>query len=102
MPQSGRRPQHQKRQAVTWTLSALPPKADKQQVVTFVRFVPKADSCTAANDQLSNRLVGYRQHFRRHFDAELSSRLQVDGRLEIGRLRDRKLGWLLASMMRLA
>jgi len=83
-------------------MSALPPKADKQQTFRFVRLVPKADSCTAANDQLSNRLVGYRQHFRRHFDAELSSRLQVDGRLEIGRLRDRKLGWLLASMMRFA
>src|SRR5215471_6821642 len=28
-------------------MSALPPKADKQQMARFVRLVPKADSCTA-------------------------------------------------------
>src|SRR6516162_1617507 len=49
--------------------------------------------------QLSDRMVGYRE-FRRHFDAERCSRLQVDRGLEIGRLRERKLGWLLASRMR--
>ena len=93
----------QERTSATYlAMSALPLKADIASLARNVRFVPKADSCTAANDQLSNRLVGYRQHFRRHFDAERSSRLQVDGGLEIGRLRDRKLGWLLASMMRFA
>jgi hypothetical protein len=29
-------------------MSALPPKADKQQMAWFVRLVPKADSCSAA------------------------------------------------------
>ena len=38
----------QKRQAVTWTLSALPLKADIEPHDWHVRFVPKADSCTAA------------------------------------------------------
>src|SRR5262249_6822778 len=45
-------------------MSALPPKADKEQTSRDVRFVPKADSCTAANDvrdgtrtQLFNRLM---------------------------------------------
>jgi len=30
-------------------MSALPPKADKQQMARFVRFVPKATECTATN-----------------------------------------------------
>src|SRR5690348_9602805 len=49
MPQSGRRPQHQKR---TFThlrpMSALPPITDIPESDWHVRFVPKADSCTAA------------------------------------------------------
>jgi hypothetical protein len=31
-------------------MSALPPKADKEQTCRDVRLVPKADSCTAAKD----------------------------------------------------
>jgi hypothetical protein len=31
-------------------MSAFDPKADKHQTSQFVRFVPKADSCTAAKD----------------------------------------------------
>ena len=30
-----------------WTLSALPPKADMRELPPYVRFVPKADSCSA-------------------------------------------------------
>src|SRR5262249_1666490 len=33
-------------------MSALPPKADIEQTYQHVRFVPKADSCTAANSLL--------------------------------------------------
>src|SRR5215467_3728524 len=40
-----------------WTLSALPPKADKLQTFRFVRLVPKADSCSAAKS-LFDHLVG--------------------------------------------
>ena len=32
-----------------WRMSALPPKADKREMSLNVRFVPKADSRTAAN-----------------------------------------------------
>jgi hypothetical protein len=35
-----------------WTLSALPPKADKQGKGRLVRFVPKADICAAAKQHL--------------------------------------------------
>jgi len=38
-------------------MSALPPKADKQQIARNVRFVPKADKCTAAKLAL-HHLVG--------------------------------------------
>ena len=52
-----RRPAHvrlgQKRRIATGaglrSMSALPPKADIANLVRYVRFVPKADSCTAAN-----------------------------------------------------
>jgi len=38
-------------------MSALPPKADKEQTCRHVRFVPKADSCTAASPKRSILLV---------------------------------------------
>src|SRR5262249_3638240 len=37
-----------RRRAVAEAMSALPPKADKQQISRHVRFVPKADICGAA------------------------------------------------------
>jgi hypothetical protein len=40
-------------------MSALPPKADKQQKARLVRFVPKADICIAAD--LFDYLVGARE-----------------------------------------
>jgi hypothetical protein len=44
MPQSGRRPQHQKQTSTSETaMSALPPKADMGTQPRDVRFVPKAD-----------------------------------------------------------
>src|SRR5690348_15511280 len=36
-----------RRSEVGWLMSALPPKADIRQGAGHVRFVPKADSCTA-------------------------------------------------------
>ena len=38
-------------------MSALPPKADIRQRNCNVRFVPKADSCTAANFSLFDYFV---------------------------------------------
>jgi hypothetical protein len=44
MPQSGRRPQHQKQTLRFETaMSAIPPKADIPRRQLDVRFVPKAD-----------------------------------------------------------
>jgi hypothetical protein len=39
-------------------MSALPPKADLAQHDRDVRFVPKADSCTATNSRLDHLVVG--------------------------------------------
>ena len=43
-------------------MSALPPKADIAAAQTDVRFVPKADSCAAANSRLFDHLVGDGEH----------------------------------------
>src|SRR5262249_52404824 len=49
MPQSGRRPQHQKQtKRQVRVMSALPPKADMCAATRDVRYGPKADSCNAA------------------------------------------------------
>src|SRR6516162_11188430 len=42
-------------------MSALPPKADMDQSGCDVRFVPKADSCTAAINAKLKRGSAYRQ-----------------------------------------
>src|SRR5262249_51330949 len=71
-------------------MSALPPKADKQQTFRYVRFVPKADSCSAAN--LFDHFVGAQQQ--RFWDREaehLCSR-EIDDEIELGRLLHRDVG----------
>ena len=40
-------PDHKQAQRHHGAMSALPPKADKERTSRNVRFVPKADSCTA-------------------------------------------------------
>ena len=50
-------------------MSALPPKADIGTQSWNVRFVPKADSCTATNSRLFDHLVGERYKIRRQLDA---------------------------------
>jgi hypothetical protein len=42
-------------------MSALPQKADIADRDWHVRFVPKADSCTAANSKASDEPVGFTQ-----------------------------------------
>jgi hypothetical protein len=48
-------------QKQTWErvhlMSALPPKADIPQRRLDVRFVPQTDSCTAANESLSDQII---------------------------------------------
>src|SRR5262249_44755331 len=48
------------------SMSALPPKADKRETSPNVRFVPKADSCTAAKRSLFNHLTGTRCWLRKN------------------------------------
>jgi cytochrome c2 len=45
---------HKQTKRPAWTLSALPPKADIERGDGHVRFVPKADSCTATEQPLLN------------------------------------------------
>ena len=39
-------------------MSAIPPKADIDEYPADVRFMPKADSCTATNGRLDHLVVG--------------------------------------------
>jgi hypothetical protein len=48
-------------------MSALLPKADKQQTVSIVRFMPKADIRIAAD--LLDHLIGEREQFVRDVEA---------------------------------
>jgi hypothetical protein len=47
-------------------MSALPPKADISQTSWDVRFVPQADSCTAAILSLFDRPVDAARHRKRY------------------------------------
>jgi hypothetical protein len=58
--------------------SALPPKADMVQRDRDVRFVPKADSCTAARTSLFDHVVGALPQEQRHVEAERLGGFQID------------------------
>ena len=51
-------------------MSALHPKADIGERNWDIRFVPKADSCTAAKIALFDHLVGARQQSWRNSETE--------------------------------
>ena len=89
MPQSGRRPQHQKQKCalqnviIRFTpnsdresgfsqkvMSALPPKADMCGALAHVRFGAEADPWTAASAPLFDHLVGARKQLRWDFKAK--------------------------------
>ena len=70
-------------------MSALPPKADKEQPSRYVRFVPKADIRTAANDGLLDHLVGECEQAIRHRETERLGSLKVEHQVELRWLHDR-------------
>jgi hypothetical protein len=74
-------------------MSANHPKADIREREKNVRYVPKADSCTATKSSL-NYLVGTRKQCRWNFDAERPGGSQINDEVELGRLDDRQLGRL--------
>jgi len=80
-----------------WTSSALPPKADKQGEARLVRFVPKADICSAANCSLFDDLVGSDEQAGRHGQAERLRRLEVKDGFVLGWRLHRKVGGLSAA-----
>src|SRR5215469_12195766 len=68
------------------TMSALSPIADIGTQSCDVRFVPKADSRTAAKSGLFNHVVSKRQQSRLYLEAELLGSLKIDHQLELGGL----------------
>ena len=59
-------------------MSALPPKADIPRSNCDVRFVPKADSCTAAILSLSINPVGMAEQRKRYGTAECIGGIQEE------------------------
>jgi len=74
-------------------MSALPPKSDITQRDKNVRFVPKADSCTAAIQTLLDHLIGTGEERLGHVEAERFGGLQVDDKLVLCWLLHRKVRW---------
>jgi hypothetical protein len=79
-------------QKQTWRrsngMSALHPKADIVGRQFDVRFVPKADSCTAAKRTLFDHLVGDGEQARGYRKAECFGGLEIDDQFEFCRLND--------------
>ena len=60
-------------------MSALPLKADIERPDRHVRFVPKADKCTAAKIALLDYFVGGHEQLVRHCEAQRLRGLEVYG-----------------------
>jgi len=73
-------------------MSASPQKRTKSAGLGDVRLVPKGDIRTAAKALLFDHLVGAGEQRRRHFEAELPRRLEVDHELELDPLLHRQVG----------
>jgi hypothetical protein len=71
------------------SMSALPPKADVAGRRLDVRFVPKADSCTATNSRLFDHLVGACKDVRRNVDTNRLCSLEIERKPVLGGLLDR-------------
>jgi hypothetical protein len=76
-------------------MSALPPKADIPHCRLDVRFVPQADSCTAANRSLFDHLVGNGENARRDGEPERFGGSEVDHQVEFSWLHYWQIGGFL-------
>jgi hypothetical protein len=65
-----------------YATSAFPLKADIRSPFNHVRFMPKADSCTAAKSALFDHLVGGDEQRRWHIETECFRSPEVDTKLE--------------------
>jgi hypothetical protein len=78
-------------------LSALSPKADKQQTFRYVRLVPAADICSAAKTApLFDHLVSDGEQLVWNYNPDSPGSREIDDQLELYRLLDWKVGRLLA------
>jgi hypothetical protein len=81
-------------------MSAIPPKADIAERRCHVRFVPKADSCTAAND-LQGLAYSITSSARvRTAEGIARGSLQIDNVFVLDRRLHRQVRWLLAPLSR--
>src|SRR6266511_6312525 len=72
-------------------MSALPSKADVDPRSCDVAKVPGSDICSAANCGLFDHLVGNGEHARGNVEAKRFCGLEIDDKLEFGRLFDRQI-----------
>ena len=82
------------RELINWSCPLYSQKQTSLSTIRDVRFVPKADSCTAANSRLFDHLVGNGQHTGRNGEAKRPRSFQIDHELKLGRLDDRQVCWL--------
>jgi hypothetical protein len=75
-------------------MSALPPIADMCSALVHVRFVPKADSCSAAKRSLFDELIGSRQNRCRNHNSQTLGRLQIDHEFKLSRIFGGQFTWL--------
>jgi hypothetical protein len=78
-------------------MSALPPKADMAGGRLDVRFVPKADICSAAKSCLFDHLVGCLQEGFGDCEAERFGGLEIDYELILCRLLEWEIGSLFTA-----
>jgi hypothetical protein len=68
--------------------------------LAYVRFGPKADSCTATFPFLFDHLVGERQQLVGHGQSKRFRGLEINCNRDLSGLLDRQIGWLLALEIR--